>query len=128
MDYEEFEVLSPLDQKTYHGRFHSLVTGISLRHSDTVDVKFLLDGSPIVVALPHAAFAEYRRKMGLPLTYRNAIQIAGLWLKQLLERGERMDEPLLTLSLRQTFELAELAELAKGADRSHFSASSAVSD
>ncbi|MGH9783767.1 MAG: hypothetical protein ACRD88_06235 [Terriglobia bacterium] len=107
MDFEEFQVRSPLDQKTYHCRFHTLTTGISLRHSDTVDVQFLLNGSPIVLALPHAAFAEYRRKAGRALTDRDAVRIAGLALQHLLERGERLDTPLLTLSSEQTVRLAE---------------------
>jgi hypothetical protein len=107
MDFEEFQVRSPLDQKTYHGRFHTLATGISLRHSDTVDVKFLLNGAPIVLALPHAAFAEYRRTAGRALTDGDAVRIAGLALKHLLERGERLDMPLLTLSREQTLEFAE---------------------
>jgi hypothetical protein len=107
MDFEEFQVRSPLDQKTYHCRFHTLTTGISLRHSDTVDVKFLLNGVPIVVALPHTAFAESRQARGRVLTDQDAIRMAGLALKQLLERGERLDMPLLTLSREQTLELAE---------------------
>ena len=107
VDYEEFLVHSPLEGEAYQCRFHTLVTGISLRHSDTVDVKFLVNGTGVVLALPHAAFAEYRRKTGRALTDRDAIQIAGLALKELLERGERVDTPLLTLSGEQTLELAE---------------------
>ena len=106
MDYE-FEVRSALDQTTYACRFHTLTTGISPRHSDTVDVKFLLNGAPIVVALPHAAFAEYRRTRGRALTDQDAVQMAELALKRLLERGERLDMPLLTLSPQQTLEMAE---------------------
>lgn len=107
MNYAEFEVHSPLDGKAYQCRFHTLMTGISLRHSDTVDVKFLANGVGVVLALPHAALAEYRRKAGHALTDRDAIRIAGLALKQLFERGERVDAPLLTLSPEQTLELAE---------------------
>ncbi len=87
------------------------MTGISPRHSDTVDVKFLVNGEPVVLALPHAAFAEYRRKTGRPLTDQDAVRIAGLSLKQWLERGERVDVSLLRLTPQRTLELAELAEL-----------------
>ena len=107
MDYEEFLVRSPLGEKAYQCRFHTVMTGISLRHSDTVDVKFLVNGKGVVLALPHVAFAEYRRKTGRALTDRDAIQIASLALKELLQRGERADTPLLTLSSEQTLELAE---------------------
>ena len=106
-DWHDFEVPSQLGGKAYHCRFHTLVTGISPRHSDTVDVKFLVDGSPIVLALPHAAFAEHLRRTRLPLTDQEAIRIAGISLKRMLERGERVDTPLLTLSIQQTLELAQ---------------------
>ena len=106
-DWREFEVPSPLGGKVHICRFHTLVTGISPRHSDTVDVKFLVNGSPVVLALPHAAFAEHLRNTGLSLTDQDAIRIAGISLKKLLERGERVDTPLLTLSVQQTLELAE---------------------
>ena len=106
MNCAEFEVHSPLDGKTVQCRFHTLVAGISLRHSDTVDVEFLVNGSGVVLALPHAAFAEYRQRTGCSLTDEDAIRMAGLALKQLLEQGERLDPPLLTLSPEQTLELA----------------------
>lgn len=106
MDYQEFAVASPLDGKTYRCRFHHLMTGISLRHSDTVDVQFLVNGKGITMALPHAAFAEYRRQTGVGLTDRDAIEIAGLFLKELLEKGERVEESLLTPSPQETLGLA----------------------
>jgi len=106
-NWNDFEVSSPLGGNVHHCRFHTLVTGISPRHSDTVDLKFLVDGSPIVLALPHAAFAEHLRRTGLPLTDKDAVRIAGISLKRSLERGERVDTPLLTLSTQQTLELAE---------------------
>ena len=107
MGYEAFSVPDPLDGTTYECRFHTLMTGISLRHSDTVDVTFLVNGKGIVIALPHAAFAECGRRMGRGLTDADAIQIAGLFLKELLERGERVEGPALTLSFQQTLDLAE---------------------
>ena len=125
MDFAEFKVRSPLDQKTYHCRFHSLTTGISLRHSDTVDIRFLLNGAPIVLALPHAAFAEYRHQAGRALTDRDAVHIAALALQHLLERGERLDMPLLTLSCEQTLEFAKQV---MGSPQNRSSLSPAVTD
>ena len=111
MENEEFQVRSPLDQTAYQCRFHTLATGISPRHSDTVDVKFLVNGKGIVLALPHAAFASYRQKTGRALTDQDAIRMAARALQQLLERGEAVEAGLLTLSPAQTVELAdELAE------------------
>jgi hypothetical protein len=111
MDVREFEVRSPLDGTVYRCRFHNLIIGIAPRHSDTIDVKFLVNGTPVVLALPHVAFAEYREKHGRPLTDQDAVRIAGLSLKQLLERAERVDQPLITLTRQQTLALAYGAEL-----------------
>ena len=105
--WHDFEVSSPLEGNVYRCRFHTLVTGISPRHSDSVDVKFLVNGAPVVIALPHAAFAEYLQKTGRPLTDQDAVRIAGLSLIRLLERGERADVPLLALTSEQTLQLAE---------------------
>ena len=107
MDFQEFEVASSLGRKSYHCRFYTLITGIAPRHSDTVDVKFLVNGKGVVVALPHTAWAEVQRRTGHPLTDSDAIQIAGLFLKELLERGEPIEEPFLTTTVQQTLDLAE---------------------
>ena len=106
MDSQEFGVTSSLDGKIYHCRFYTLMTGIALRHSDTVDVKFLVNGRGVVIALPHSAWAEYQRRTGFFLTDSNAIPIAALFLKEMLERGEPVGEPFLTPTVQQTLDLA----------------------
>jgi hypothetical protein len=106
MDYTEFSVVSAADGKRYDCRFYTLMTGISPRHSDTVDVKFLVSGKPAVVALPHKAFAEYRRRTGGPLTDAAGIQIAGLFLKARLEQEGLDEDRLLLPTTEQTLELA----------------------
>ena len=106
MDSQEFEVTSSLDRKSYRCRFYTLITGIATRHSDTVDVKFLVNGKGVVIALPHTAWVEHQQRTGHPLTDSDAIQIAGLFLKELLERGEPIEEPFLTPTVQQTLDLA----------------------
>jgi hypothetical protein len=112
MDYSDFQVRSPIDGKIHLCRFQNLIVGIATRHSDTTDVKFLVNGASVVLALPNLAFAEYRRKTGRALTDQDAVRIAGLFLKQLLERGERVDQPLLTISPQQTLQLADGTSMA----------------
>ena len=107
MSYEEFSVVSGVDGKPYDCRFYTLMTGISLRHSDTVDVTFLVNGKPVVIALPHVALAEYRHRTGSPLGDVKAIQIAGLFLKELLEKEGLDEDRLLVPSTQQTIDLAE---------------------
>ncbi len=107
MGYEEFSVESPVDGKIHHCRFHTLMTGISLRHSDTVDVQFLVNGKGIVIVLPHIAFAEYRQRTGRILTDAKAIQLAGLFLKELLEKGGSIENHFLALASQRAMELAQ---------------------
>ena len=106
MGYEAFSVSTATGGKAYDCRFHTLTTGISPRHSDTVDVKFLVNSKGIVIALAHPAFAVYQQKTGRALTDADAIQMAGLFLRKLLQRGERVEEPLVQLTTEQTLELA----------------------
>lgn len=87
MGYDAFQATAAGRGTSYECRFHTLATGISPRHSDTVDVKFLVGGRVVVIALPHAAFAAHRLSAGHPLTDRQSIEIAGRLLKGFLERG-----------------------------------------
>ena len=54
MNDTNFEVTSEITGERYTVEFRWLQTAISLRHSDTVDVKFLVNGQGKVIALPHA--------------------------------------------------------------------------
>lgn len=112
ISWQDFAVPSPFGGKVYRCRFRALATGISPRGTDTADVEFLVDGAQVVVALPHAAFAEYRQETGRLLTDQDAVRIAGFFLKQRLERGEWPDSQMLTLSSQQTLEMAHQAESA----------------
>jgi hypothetical protein len=107
MDYEDFTVTSPLDGTLYHCRFRNIMTGIAPRHSDTVDVRFLTNGKPVFVALAHPAFALFKQRTGRILTDIDSIQMAALFLKNLIERGEVVDSPFLAATVDQTLELAQ---------------------
>ena len=97
MSYSSFQAASGQAapggaQQRLDCNFHTLTTGIAPRHSDTVDVKFMIDGRAVVVALPHKAFAEFKKTSGRPLTDREAIDAAGYILKALIERGQWSSE------------------------------------
>src|SRR5262249_16320855 len=94
MDYREFSV-SGADGTKYDCRFYNLIIGISPRHSDTADVKFLVNVTLAVVALALAAFAEHRRRTGQIITDAETIQMAGFFLERLLEtEGLREDRTI----------------------------------
>ena len=107
MIYQEFTVSSALDGKNYHCRFYTLKTGIAPRHSDTADVRFLVNGKVVLIAVPHVALAEYRLRTGQGLSDADVKEVAALSLKELLERGDWVEESLVTLSPQQALEQAQ---------------------
>jgi hypothetical protein len=89
--------------RTWHVFFRWLQTGISIRHADTVDVKFGIStgGEPSeerVIALPHPALLAVSAKVGHPLTDTWCLKIAALHLRHMLHSGEDMEKTLVTMS------------------------------
>jgi len=91
MSYRDFLVQSSLTQHSYRCQFVYLQTAISLRHADTVDVKFRVDGTGVVVALPHTAWSQYQQRAGQALTDERAARVAAGLLQEALERGEAIE-------------------------------------
>jgi hypothetical protein len=75
---------------------------ITIRHSDSVDVKFGLqhDGevSEKVVALMHPDLLALSRKAGRPLTDAWVMKLAALHIRHMIESDEDMDKTLVTAS------------------------------
>ena len=86
-------------------RFKWLQTAISLRHSDTVDVKFVLqnDGERAekTIAMPHKDLLALSRDTGQPMTDPWCARLAALHLKHMVETGEDLEKDLVTLSAAQ---------------------------
>ncbi len=89
--YEDFTAQDPLDQRSYHCVYQAIIVGIATRHSDTVDIKYLVNGRGIWLGLPHLAWLEFRRRTGYPLADRMAVDLAGLYLKRQIESGAGAD-------------------------------------
>ena len=84
-------------------QFRWLQTGISIRHADTVDVKFFVtpnDGSTEekVVALPHVALLELTAKRNRKLSDPYCLRLAAAHLKRMIETAEDIDKTLVTVS------------------------------
>jgi hypothetical protein len=94
--------------RTWQVRFKWLQTAISLRHSDTVDVKFLLhsDGERAgkTIAMPHKDLLALSRETGQPMTDPWCARLAALHLKHMVETGEDLEKELVTLSPEQLSE------------------------
>jgi hypothetical protein len=98
-----FEAGPDLFGKMWKVQFRWLQTGISIRHADTVDVKFLVtpqngESEEKVIALPHAALLKMMEKRGLKLTDPLCMFIAATHLRHMIETSEDMDKTLVTVT------------------------------
>ena len=89
--------------RTWKVQFRWLQTAISIRHADTVDVKFHLtpiDGATEekVIALPHPALLRLTAERGRTLSDPYCMRLAAAHLKHMIETSEDMDNTLVTVS------------------------------
>jgi hypothetical protein len=90
--------------RTWEVEFRWLQTGISIRHADTVDVKFVVwtEGEPKqekVIALSHPGLLALSARVGHPLTDGWCLKLGALHLKHMIESGEDLEKTLVTLAL-----------------------------
>ena len=102
--YDDFHVRERWSGKSVHCLFQKLIVAISTRHADAVDLKFLADGQPLWVALPHPAWVEYERRTGRRITDPMAIATAGHFLKSAIESGLSGDRELYSLTVDETLQ------------------------
>jgi hypothetical protein len=100
--YSDFQAIDRWTKKTVHCIYQALIVAIATRHADAVDIKFLVDGRPVWIALPHPAWVEYENRTGKLITDRLAIEIAGHYLKTALESGEGVGREMYSLTVEQT--------------------------
>src|SRR6266542_7149269 len=89
--------------RTWHVLFKWMQTAISLRHSDTVDVKFVLggeEGSKVekTIAMQHVHLLKLSSKSGHELTDPWCCRLAAKHLRYILETGEDLEKNLVTVS------------------------------
>ena len=100
--YQDFHATDRWTKKQVHCIYQALIVAIATRHADAVDIKFLVDGRPVWVALPHPAWVEYQKRTGQSITDPLAIEIAGHYLKTALESGEGVGREMYSLTVEQT--------------------------
>ena len=101
--YENFYAVERWSKKKVHCVYQALVVTIATRHADAIDIKFDIDDRGIWIALPHTAWAEYsRRNPGNVITDPMAVQVAGRYLKQLIESGEDIGRDMVIVSEAET--------------------------
>ena len=108
MNYREFEAGPDPFGRKYQVLFKWLQTAISIRHSDTVDVRFILGEiggaepgarTQKTIALPHADLLTVSRETGRPLDDPWCARLAMLHLQHLISTGEDMEKNLITVNL-----------------------------
>jgi hypothetical protein len=100
--YNDFTATDRWTKKPVHCLYKALIVAISTRHADAVDVKFLVDGRTVWVALPHPAWVEYENRTGKMITDALAIAIAGHYLKIALESGDGIGREMYSLTVAET--------------------------
>jgi hypothetical protein len=107
--FEDFTATDRWTKKPVHCVYQALIVAISTRHADAIDVKFLVDGRTVSVALPHPAWVEYKKRTGKAITDSLAVEIAGHYLKSALEAGEGLGRDMYSLTVEETLAHLEAA-------------------
>jgi hypothetical protein len=100
--YQDFHARDRWTKKDVHCIYQALIVAVATRHADAVDIKFLVDGRPVWVALPLPAWVEYKNRTNQSITDPLAIEIAGHYLKTALESGEGVGREMYSLTVDET--------------------------
>ncbi len=100
--FENFTATDRWTKKQVHCVYQAMIVAIATRHADAVDLKFLVDGRKVWVALPHPAWVEYKKRTGKAITDSLALEIAGRYLKTALEAGEGVGREMYSLTVEET--------------------------
>ena len=102
--YSDFQAKDHWTGEPMRCVFQAVIVAIATRHADAVDVKFLVNERPVWIALPHPAWGEYNRRSGKVMTDPMAVQIAGFYLKRIIENGEESGREMYMLTVAETLE------------------------
>jgi hypothetical protein len=100
--FGDFTATDRWTKKPAHCVYQAMIVAIATRHADAVDIKFLVDGRKVWVALPHPAWVEYKKRTGKSITDSLAVEIAGHYLKKALEAGEGLGREMYSLTVEET--------------------------
>jgi hypothetical protein len=100
--FADFTATDRWTKKPVHCVYQAIIVAIATRHADAVDIKFLVDGRRVWVALPHPAWVEHKKRTGTIITDSLAVEIAGHYLKSALESGEGGGREMYSLTVQET--------------------------
>ena len=94
--------------RSWHVLFRYLQTAISIRHSDSVDVGFLLDSGDEkmtrTVVLPHGALRAYCQQSGRKMDDSWCSRLGWCKLRQMVETAEDLDKEYLVVTTAEITE------------------------
>jgi hypothetical protein len=98
-----FEAGPDLFGRMWKVQFRWLQTGISIRHANTVDVKFFAtpeggDTEEKIIAIPHDALLQLTGQLGKKLSDSYCMRIAAAHLRHMIETSVDMEKTLVTLT------------------------------
>jgi hypothetical protein len=105
--YEDFHVTDRWSGEDLHCRWKGTIVAIATRHADAVDVRFDVNGRPMWIALPNEAWVAQKKRAGKVITDQLAAQIAGRYLKQLIEEGYDSRREIYTMTIPAVLELLD---------------------
>lgn len=102
--YEDFHVTDRWTGEDLHCRWKANIVAIATRHADAVDVRFDVNARPMWIALPCLAWVEQKRRTGKVITDALAAQLAGHYLKAIIEEGYDAAREMYTMSTEEVLE------------------------
>ncbi len=102
--YEDFHVTDRWTGEDLHCSWKGTLVAIATRHADAVDVRFNVNNRPMWIALPLTAWLEQKKRSGKVITDQLAAQIAGRYLKQLIEEGYDAGREVYTMTVSEVLD------------------------
>jgi hypothetical protein len=106
--YEDFHVTERWSGEELVCRWKGTLVAIATRHADAVDVRFEVNGRAMWIALPLEAWGRHKSLTGKVITDQLAAQIAGRFLKQLVEEGYDSRREIYTMTVDEVLAHLEL--------------------
>jgi hypothetical protein len=99
--YEDFHVVDRWTGEDLHCTWKANIVAIATRHADAVDVRFEVNARPMWIALPCLAWVEQKKRTGKAITDTLAAQVAGRYLRQLIEEGYDSRREMYTMTVEE---------------------------
>ena len=101
-NFRDFKIGPDPFARTWHVLFKYLQTAISIRHSDSVDVCFILEneGDRVIrtIVIPHADIRAFSQLAGRKISDSWCSRIAACKLRNAVETGEDIDKEYLIVT------------------------------